>query len=118
MKKQNLIWIGGAVIVGAALFFAYKKRNVPKPSMKEENEGASQGDMKKRKLPSSDLLFTGADGKKIGKIYVKPTNLIPDVYGRYHNADGSNAIKTTNIGTACCSVVKNPVQPTVLANFR
>lgn len=116
MKKENLIWIGGALVVGAALFFAYKKRSVPKPSPSEQKEG--QSDMKKRKLPQSDVLFVGMDSRKKGEIYVKPTNLIPDVYGRYHNADGSNAIKTTNIGTACSSVVKNPVQPTVLANFR
>lgn len=115
MKKQNWIWIAGLAVVGVAVL-AYRKRNVPKPTLAEQAEG--QADMKKRQFPQSDLLFTGMDARIGDKIYVRPTNLIPDVYGRYHNADGSNAIKTTNIGTACKSVVKNPVQPTVLANFR
>ena len=118
MKKENWIWIAGVGVLGAALFFAYKKRSVPKPSIAENPEKESQGDMKKRKLPQSDMLFAGMSGNRIAKTYVKPTNLIPDVYGRYHNADGMGGLDTSSICRACQTSVKHTPQPTMLSNFR
>ena len=117
MDKKNLIWIAGLGALGLALFFAYKKRNVPTPSKKEGEEGIKQPSGKK-KFPMSDMSFAGMDGKAIPKTYVKTTNLIPDVYGRYHNADGGSGLDTSDICAACKTAPKNTPQPTMLAGFR
>lgn len=118
MKKQNWIWIAGLGALGAALFFAYKKRNVPAPSEKEKAGDVEQSNMKKRNLPQSDMLFAGMCGSKEDKIYVKTTNLIPDVYGRYHNANGGDNLKTRNIYSACASSVQHTPSPTMLGGFK
>lgn len=104
MKKNTWLY----VVLGAgalALFFAYRKRNVPAP-----DEKMSEEDMKQ---------FYGMEGK----MYIKPKNLIPDKYGRtkgYVNADGMpcHHESTDDIYTACKCTSKSKVPPTVLANFR
>jgi hypothetical protein len=112
MKKQNLIWFAGLGALGLALFFAYKKRNVPAPSQAEGLKEPSQ-----KKQGGTELAFSGS--YRVGnKIYVKPTNLIPDVYGRYHNATGSSKLVTTDICSACQTAPQNTPQPTMLAGFR
>lgn len=117
MDKKNLIWIAGLGALGLALFFAYKKRNVPAPSKKQGEEGVKEP-MRKKQFPVSEMLFAGMDGKPIPKTYVKTTNLIPDVYGRYHNANGGGGIDTTNIMDACRTSVQYPPKPTMLAGFK
>ena len=62
-----------------------------------------------------DMQFAAMSGKNA---YIKPQNLIPNVYGNYMNADGGNVLKTTNIQTACKCAAKRKVAPSMLANFR
>ena len=116
MKKNTLMWVGlGAV--GIALFFAYKKRSVPKPSVAEmKSDEVGQGDIKKRKdLQSMDMQFYGMSGNS----FIKAQNLIPNVRdNNFYNADGGNVLKTTNIQTACKCAAKRKVAPSILANFR
>lgn len=116
MKKNTLMWLGlGAV--GIALFFAYKKRSVPKPTEAElKSDEVSQGDVGKRKdLQSMDMQFAAMSGKNA---YIKPQNLIPNVYGNYMNANGDNVLKTRSIYDACKCAAKRKVAPSILANFR
>lgn len=105
MKKDKWVYFAfGAVAI--ALFFAYKKRNVPAPSKETPSEDEKQ--------------FVGMNGK----IYVKPQNLIPDVYGRYRgtylNANGLPCRHTDveDVYTMCKCTSKAKVPPTILANFR
>jgi hypothetical protein len=106
MKKNSWIYITLG-LVGVGLFFAYKKRDTPPPSP-NTGEGTQNGiassDIKKRKdLTSSELQFSGMTIRdKSQPIYVQRTNLIPDVYGNYYNADGGvEYLNTKNIGCAC-----------------
>jgi len=106
MKKNSWIYITLGV-VGVGLFFAYKKRNTPPPSPKTgegTQNGIASSDIKKRKdLTLGEMQFSGMDVRNRNQpIYVQATNLIPDVYGQYHNADGGKEyINTKNIGCAC-----------------
>lgn len=108
MKKNSWIYITLG-LVGVGLFFAYKKRNTPPASSKTgegTNSGIASSDVKKRKdLTISEMQFSGSGIRSNSDpIYVKRTNLIPDVYGRYFNADGGKEyISTQNIGCACKS---------------
>jgi len=106
MKKNSWIYITLG-LVGVGLFFAYKKRDTPPPSP-NTGEGTQNGiassNIKKRKdLTSSELQFSGMTIRdKSQPIYVQRTNLIPNVYGNYYNADGGvEHLNTQNIGCAC-----------------
>jgi hypothetical protein len=106
MKKNSWIYITLG-LVGVGLFFAYKKRNTPPPSP-NTGEGTQSGiassNIKKRKdLISREMEFSGMTIRdKSVPIYVQNTNLIPDVYGQYHNADGGKEyISTKSIECAC-----------------
>lgn len=107
MKKNSWIYLGlGAVAI--ALFFAYKKRNVP--ATKEEiKDQTGSGDIKRRKeLQSVESQFIGMGGN----IYVKPKNLIPNVMdNNFYNATGSSTLKTTNICVACQTAAQNQPEP-------
>jgi hypothetical protein len=119
MKKNSWIYITLG-LVGVGLFFAYKKRNTPPPSPNTgegTNSGIASTDIKKRKdLTIGEMQFSGSGIRSNSDpIYVKPTNLIPDVYGRYYNADGGKEyINTKSIGCACKSADarKNLPSPT------
>ena len=119
MKKNSWIYITLG-LVGVGLFFAYKKPKRP-PASPNTGEGTNSGiassDIKKRKdLATSEMQFSGMTIRDNSKpIYVKPTNLIPDVYGRYYNADGGKEyINTKSIDCACKSADarKNIPSPT------
>ncbi len=116
MKKNTWI-LAGMGAVALALFFAYKKRNVPKPSeVENKSDEVGQGDVKKRKdLQSMDVQFYGMSGKGI---YVKPQNLIPNMRdNNFFNADGGNVLPTRNIYAACKCASKQKPTPTVLQNI-
>lgn len=115
-NKWVIIGLGG---LAAALLLAYSKRNVPAPakeetSMKPDSQVGSSDISKRKELVNTDMQFVGMGGV----LYTKPTNLIPDVYGNYHNADGMGNMSTTNISEACKCAGKHTPQPTMLANFR
>jgi hypothetical protein len=108
MKKNSWIYITLG-LVGVGLFFAYKKRNTPPPSPNTgegTNSGIASSDVKKRKdLTIGEMQFSGSGIRSNSQpIYAQLTNLIPDVYGQYHNADGGKEyISTKNIECACKS---------------
>jgi hypothetical protein len=116
MKKNTWILAGmGAVAI--ALFFAYKKRNVPAPSEAEnKSDEVGSGDISKRKeLQSVDMQFYGMSGKPI---YVKPQNLIPNVMdNNFYNADGGNVLPTRNVYSACKCASKQKPAPSILSNI-
>lgn len=108
MNKKSWIYITLGV-VGVGLFFAYKRRNTPPPSPKtgeSNNVGIAPSNVSKRKdLALKEMQFSGMTIRDTSvPIYVKTTNLIPDVYGRYYNADGNGEVlNTKSIGCACKS---------------
>lgn len=117
MKKENWIWIAGLGALGLALFFAYKKPNAPAPSEKEKAEGVKESS--KQKKGGTEMAFSGSNKSRLNPEYIRPTNLIPDVYGRYHNADGgSSQIVTTDICSACQSADKIKHSPAYLGGFK
>ena len=111
MKKNSWIYITLG-LVGVGLFFAYKKRNTPPASPKTgegTNSGIASSNVKKRKdLTIGEMQFSGSGIRTNSQpIYAQLTNLIPDVYGQYHNADGGiEHINTQSIGCACKSADK------------
>jgi hypothetical protein len=121
MKKNSWIYITLG-LVGVGLFFAYKKRNTPPPSPKTgegTNNGIASSDVKKRKgLSTSEMQFNGMTIRdNSNPIYAQLTNLIPDVYGQYHNADGgSELLNTQNIGCACKTSIMRKNYPSSMPN--
>lgn len=120
MTKNQKKWLllGGATL--AAIFLlTYVRPFRPKVEDEETGDGGTGGNG----LITPNALFTGADGRNS---YVRPQNLIPNVYGRYDkydshmNATGSFCpeLKTIDLQDACKCAAKSKTPPTVLADFR
>lgn len=115
--NKNTWMLAGLGAVGIALFFAYKKRNVPSPSEAEnKSDEVGSGDIKKRKeLQSTDAQFMGMSGK----IYVKPQSLIPNVMdNNFYNADAGNVLPTSSIYDACKCAAKSKPAKGMLSDFK
>lgn len=118
-KKLIYVFLGATAI---ALFFAYKKRNVPKPQ-EGEKTNPSVKDIASGTMDMNQQ-FAGMNGKPSGNGFLRPMNLIPNVYGRrergFLNANGADCpeFRTTNIQSACGCASKRTVPPTMLTNFK
>jgi hypothetical protein len=115
MEKKTWMYVGAGVL-GLALYFAYKKRNVPPPpqdgSKDTPVEGKTSGSL------DMNMQFAAMNGQS----YILPKKLIPNAYGQtggylFQNADGQPC-ETTNIQTACGCASKKTVPPTMLTNFK
>lgn len=115
MEKKTWIYVGAGVL-GLALYFAYKKRNVPPPVMDEKGTPV-EGEQMKGGM-DMNAQFAAMNGQS----YILPKKLIPNAYGQtggylFANANGEPC-ETTNIQTACGCTANKPAPKTMLTNFK
>lgn len=115
MEKKTWIYVGAGVL-GLALYFAYKKRNVPPPPQESNKQEPVEGKM------SQSLDMNMQFAAMSGKSYILPKKLIPNAYGQtggylYYNADGIPC-ETNDMQSACKCAKDKKTPPTILSNFR